>query len=302
MKKELVITLFLLNLFPYIHNGSIMIGFSTISAQSMGNEYDTYDCDDDEYGSYTSPFPCDEEPCFSPCPQCDETLLCDMFESHMLAFHNSGGYDWNADGENTFDNSGDSGEVPGGGNNPWSEDGYGSGNSVIEPGNSQSYIIGMTAWNKIASDIEDNNYSVYIGTIDDNNSKLINSMEFLSRSSLDATIVDKVVEQFPKLNKNPIYTALGKSLGAMGVGIGMADTALILVNNGGDLSTGDVLSIASDVTCGVGFWLELVPFTHPVGVLFTATGIVCGIVSLYVDEIDIPLENGMVLHLKKMKA
>lgn len=105
-----------------------------------------------------------------------------------------------------------------------------------------------------------------------------------------------------RLYKNPIYTALGKSLGSMGVGIGMADTALILVNNGINLSTGEVFSIMSDFACGAGFWLELVPVTHPIGVFLTTAGIVCGLVSLCVDEIDIPLENGMVLQLKKIKA
>lgn len=119
MKKIFIIALLLLNLLPYIHNGSMMIGFSTISAQTMGNEYNPYDCDDDEYGAYLSPFPCDEEPNICPClfPDCDFSGPCEEMQEHEQEAHSNSPEEPNDDDNDGWEGGGSGGIGGGAGNN-----------------------------------------------------------------------------------------------------------------------------------------------------------------------------------------
>lgn len=89
MKKVLILLMFLLNLLPNISKNGMEIGFSTISAQTFGNEGMAYLCEDEEIGDYISPLPCDEEVCISPCtfPGCMLSFPCDDLYYHMTFDH-----------------------------------------------------------------------------------------------------------------------------------------------------------------------------------------------------------------------
>ena len=105
MKKFLLFSIFLLNLLPNmnIRTGSISIGWSTLSAQQMGNEI-AYYCHDDEIGWYNSPIPCDEEVCHQACiiGDCPWEGDCDAYDFHVQVEHS------NYDNDNEQDNSNDS--------------------------------------------------------------------------------------------------------------------------------------------------------------------------------------------------
>jgi len=123
MKKILVFAIMLLNLLPNIEDGSMRIGISTISAQMMGSESIVYRCHDDDLGWYTSPVPCDDEPCTTAClvDMCPWSGDCDDLEFHNWVEHNDlldppsiGGQD---------DDEGDYGGGSGNGDSGWSGNG-----------------------------------------------------------------------------------------------------------------------------------------------------------------------------------
>lgn len=89
MKKILIFAILLLNLLPNIEDGSMRIGISTISAQMMGSESIVYRCNDDDIGWYTSPVPCDDEPCTTACLvyNCEWNGPCEDLGMHDLEFH-----------------------------------------------------------------------------------------------------------------------------------------------------------------------------------------------------------------------
>ena len=123
MKKILIFAIMLLNLLPNIEDGSMRIGISTISAQMMGSESIVYRCNDDDIGWYTSPVPCDDEPCTTAClvDMCPWSGDCDDLEFHNWVEHNDlldppsiGGQD---------DDEGDYGGGSGNGDSGWSGNG-----------------------------------------------------------------------------------------------------------------------------------------------------------------------------------
>ncbi|MBR1449443.1 MAG: hypothetical protein IJ588_11945 [Prevotella sp.] len=91
MKKILMFAIMLLNLLPNIEDGNMKIGTSTISAQILGFEGLPYRCNDDVIGWYSSPIPCDDEPCVTACLvyNCDWSGPCDELDSHMAFDHDS---------------------------------------------------------------------------------------------------------------------------------------------------------------------------------------------------------------------
>lgn len=138
MKKFLLFSIFLLNLLPNmnIRTGSISIGWSTLSAQQMGNEI-AYYCHDDEIGWYNSPIPCDEEVCHQACiiGDCPWEGDCDAYDFHVQVDHSD--TDDQQDNNNQ-DNSNDSSNNGGGGGSGGSS-GSGSGNGGNGNTNNQYY-------------------------------------------------------------------------------------------------------------------------------------------------------------------
>lgn len=127
MKKILVFAIMLLNLLPNIENGSMRIGVSTISAQMMGSESIVYRCNDDDIGWYTSPVPCDDEPCTTAClvDMCPWSGDCDDLEFHNWVEHNDNNDPPSFGGQD--DDEGDESNESGGSSGDYG--GYGTGNS-----------------------------------------------------------------------------------------------------------------------------------------------------------------------------
>lgn len=129
MKKFLLFIIFLLNLLPNmnIRTGSISIGWSTLSAQQMGNEHG-YHCYDDEIGGYYSPLPCDEEVCHQACiiGDCPWEGPCDYYDFHVQVDHSdTDDHQDNNNQDNSNDSSNNGGYGGGGGGNGGSSSGSG---------------------------------------------------------------------------------------------------------------------------------------------------------------------------------
>lgn len=151
MKKYILFILFLLNLLPNmnIRTGSICVGWSTLSAQQMGNE-NAYYCYDDEIGWYYTPISCDDEVCHQACRIKDKYGLdcswegdCDEFDFHMQVEHSNYDDDKNDNDKDDSDNSSNNDNYAGGGggsSSGWSHSGNGgTGNNGSGTPNSQFY-------------------------------------------------------------------------------------------------------------------------------------------------------------------
>ena len=140
MKKYILFILFLLNLLPNmnIRTGSICVGWSTLSAQQMGNENVHY-CNDDEIGWYYSPMPCDMDVCHQACTVKDQYGLdcswegnCDEFDFHMQVEHSNYDDDKNDNDKDDSDNSSNNDNYVGGGggaSSGWSHSGNNGGSN-----------------------------------------------------------------------------------------------------------------------------------------------------------------------------
>lgn len=128
MKKVLLLAILLLNLLPVMKDGRLMLGTATLSAQNMGNESGStiYHCTDEDGFEYTSPWPCEDDPCISPCPICDASMPCDELDAHMYVQHNENDDRKDPD-EGDVGNQG--GTIVGGG----SSTGGGGGSVVVRP-------------------------------------------------------------------------------------------------------------------------------------------------------------------------
>lgn len=128
MKKVLLLAILLLNLLPVMKDGRLMLGTATLSAQNMGNESGStiYHCTDEDGFEYTSPWPCEDDPCISPCPICDASMPCDELDAHMYVQHNENDNRKDPD-EGDVGNQG--GTIVGGG----SSTGGGGGSVVVRP-------------------------------------------------------------------------------------------------------------------------------------------------------------------------
>ena len=159
MKKVLLLAILLLNLLPVMKSGRLMLGTATLSAQNMGNESGStiYHCTDEDGFEYTSPWPCEDDPCISPCPICDESMPCDELDAHMYVQHNEND---NRKDPNEGDVGNQGGVIIGGGSSTG-----GGGSVVVGPpygggGNASANYWeepGKQIFNKIQSDLKTNN-------------------------------------------------------------------------------------------------------------------------------------------------
>lgn len=131
MKRFLLFAILLLNLLPVIKDRELTLWVSAVSAQNMGNEQ-LYHCEDEDGFKYTSPWPCDEEPCVQACefPDCDFSGPCDEISDHAMTHYED---TTSTDPDDPFGS--DNPDFSGDGDD-WNTGGGGNtGGSVTNPGN-----------------------------------------------------------------------------------------------------------------------------------------------------------------------
>ena len=323
MKKILFLLFFSLNLMPNMNDGNFYMAFGTIFAQQQGNE-DYYDCD---YG--ISPLPCDwDDVCVQPCNYvypsgvpCDWSGPCNKIETHKLVGHfidpgessnhhedesdndnNQGNNNWNWTGNN---NDGGSGSVyylnpddNGNGN-----DSYGNDDGAwYDPFTAYHIKNGRNAVNKIKDGLDSGDYSVYVAEIEDPSQKKVKVIDNLSKSLLFTSIVQELgAKVIDMSNDHALLKGLSTTLTTFGVGVSVAHAAVLLMKDE-SLTTGEIASVISDGANIVGVaFTALSTATWAPYIVGGATiiSIGAGLFSMCVNEIDIPLEDGRILHIKK---
>ena len=308
MKKIFLILIFLLNLCIEINQTGMRLCLytPTVSAQYMGNE-SFYECEDDGF-EYTSPWPCEDDPCIQACtyPDCDVSLPCDEMIFHQNEDHPD---------EDPFDDE-DLGDNNGGDDDLWGDTDTGGFDVVIPPvtppttgdqvevGDDEYVEIGKAYWDKMEEDMRNNNYVVYKATIKKED-KSINNLNTMSNISTVQSIVDLALSNVPNVADNIVYKSLAQTLSHFGVGLNIANTAVILMEPDDEITTGDVLGIVSNVMCGAAVYLYYIPeYGFLLGTAATSVGVCCGIISMFVNlnDMEIKLKNGYVIHFELLKA
>lgn len=307
MKKVLLLAILLLNLLPIMKNGRLTLGTATLSAQNMGNESGSnlYHCTDDDGFEYTSPWPCEEEPCITSCSICHQSMPCDELDGHMYVQHNDNDNRQDPD----EDNDSDQGGIIGGGGG---STGGGSGGTIIVGppsggggGGPANYWEeqGKQIFNKIQSDLKTNNVKYYKATIEtQHNQKVATIIDNLSTAASYETFATTAIQTLTKLGNSSLYQAFSQSLAHMNIMVSGSHTAIILVDRGDDLSFGDMLMIIGDVS---GIVAVYATYANPVGGALLGSGAAAvGMLGSYLNsqEVYIPLKDGRVLHLKPIEA
>lgn len=285
MKKILLVSLFILNLLPNMNERGIMtIGWNCLYAQQQANEYanDGYDCD---YGY--SPLPCDwDDPCITACSLCAWSGPCDEIASHYCSYlPYTENYNPHIP-DNLIDNGSDD-EYEGGGGS----------------GSNDSYHIqnGRNAINKIKDGLDSGNYLVYVAEIEDPSQKKVKVIDNLSKSQLFTSIVQELGSKVIDMsNDHALLRGLSTTLTTLGVGVSGAHAAVLLMKDE-SLTIGERFSLASDGASilGAGFAAFACPM---IAEGFAIVAIGAGLVSLVVNEVDIPLDDGRIIHIKKIEV
>lgn len=301
MKKIFLILIFLLNLCIEINQTGMRLCLSapTASAQYMGNE-SFYNCEDDGI-EYPSPWPCEDDPCIQACtyPDCDVSLPCDEIILHQYEAHPE---DDPFDDEDPDDNNSGDGDL-------WGDTDTG-GSEVVDPpvtppspgdgvvvGDDEYVEIGKAYWDKMEEDVRNNNFVVYKATIIDATNKTLDGIQ---TASLAVDANDFILDQMGILNNNKLYKVLAQRLSMMGFAIDASQTAVLLMEKDFDeYTTSDLYTIMGTGLTGVGLILG----TGPWGAAFMTAGLAVAIVNVIMfNEINIKLNNGKILNIKRMQA
>ena len=271
----------------------------TASAQYMGNE-SFYNCEDDGI-EYPSPWPCEDDPCIQACtyPDCDVSLPCDEIIFHQYEAHPE---DDPFDDEDPDDNNSGDGDL-------WGDTDTGGSEVVVPPvtppspgdgvvvGDDEYVEIGKAYWDKMEEDVRNNNFVVYKATIIDATNKTLDGIQ---TASMAVEANDLILEQMGIVNNNQLYKTFAKRLSVLGFGIDAYESVVILMDkNIGEYTPEDVLTFGTAFFSGAAIVLSSSVWAPGLA----ATGLAVGVIKVILyNEINIKLDNGKILNIKRMQA
>lgn len=214
-------------------------------------------------------------------------------------------------GNGTSGNTSETGGAPGGttsgttsgtGNSESENNELEGDDSPSQPSPEESDIeMGKSAFDKMEKDIREGNYQVWTASVE--SSEKLQMTERLSNTFLGISATDFVLNGLSAIRTNPMYYAFSQSLAHAGIGVSMAQTAVLLFEKGAsNLTVGDMFSIAGGFACGISVYVGYINL--PLGVALNGAGIALGLTAtfFFLNDMYIPLENGYVLHLKRITA